>query len=103
MLAPAFDGQVSQQGAQARRGKTLDWQVVQGGLEGTQERERQVSQAVGLIMERRRVSSQEAFELLRRRARTERRRIAEVARGIVEAADTLNALAPEAPLPPATQ
>lgn len=61
-------------------------------LRGALARERQVSLAVGVIMERQRVGSREAFEILRRRARSERRRLGDVAAELVAAADTLNAL-----------
>lgn len=63
-------------------------------------RERQVSVAVGFVMERQRVSSREAFEILRRRARNERRRLGDIAAELVGAADRVNALAagdPEEP------
>lgn len=66
-------------------------------------RERQVSIAVGLVMERSRIPSHEAFEVLRARARTERRRIFEVAGEIIRSVETLNGVAAptrETPHPP---
>lgn len=51
---------------------------------------REVSMAVGLIMERRRLDRQAAFELLRSSARSQRRRIGEVAQEILAAAELLN-------------
>lgn len=51
---------------------------------------REVSMAVGLIMERRRLNRQQAFETLRTAARTQRRKIGEVAEEILTAAELLN-------------
>lgn len=52
---------------------------------------REVSMAVGLLMERRRLNRQQAFEVLRTTARTQRRKIGEVAEEILSAAELLNA------------
>lgn len=54
--------------------------------------DRNVSIAVGLLMERKRLTEQEAFETLRRHARSSRRRLPDVAQELVEAADRLNIL-----------
>lgn len=54
--------------------------------------DRSVSVAVGLIMERQGVLSSEAFELLRKRARAERRSVSEIAAALVAASDQLNAV-----------
>lgn len=51
---------------------------------------REVSMAIGLIMERRRLDRQHAFEALRAMARTQRRKIGEVAQEILAAAELLN-------------
>jgi response regulator NasT len=51
---------------------------------------REVSMAVGLIMERRRLNRQQAFEALRNSARTQRRKIGDVAEEILAAAELLN-------------
>lgn len=51
---------------------------------------REVSMAVGLLMERRRLGRKQAFELLRTTARSQRRRIGEVAREMIDAAELLN-------------
>lgn len=51
---------------------------------------REVSMAVGLLMERRRLNRQQAFEALRTSARTQRRKIADVAEEILAAAELLN-------------
>jgi response regulator NasT len=46
--------------------------------------------AVGLIMERRRLDRQQAFESLRSAARSQRRKISEVAEELLAAAELLN-------------
>lgn len=51
---------------------------------------REVSMAVGLIMERRKLDRQQAFETLRTHARSQRRKIGEVAQEILAAAEVLN-------------
>lgn len=69
-------------------------------LRSALDRERQVSMAVGLLMERSRMGSREAFELLRSRARAERRRILDVAGDIIRSVEMLNDLSqPVAPDP----
>ena len=50
------------------------------------------SVAVGLIMERFRLSEQEAFEILRRDARSQRRKVEDSARDIVDATESVNRL-----------
>lgn len=52
--------------------------------------DRNVSIAVGLLMERYRLSESDAFEKLRRHARSSQRKLSETARDIVIAADTIN-------------
>ncbi|MDK9724743.1 MAG: response regulator [Sterolibacteriaceae bacterium MAG5] len=52
--------------------------------------DRDVSIAIGVMMERRRVGRQESFELLRTQARTERRKLIDLAREVVLAAEKLN-------------
>lgn len=54
--------------------------------------DRSISIAVGLIMERKRLNEQDAFETLRRHARSSRRRLPEVAQELVEAASRLNSV-----------
>lgn len=56
---------------------------------------RSTSIAVGLIMERFRVSEDEAFNVLRTQARSQQRKIADLAEEIVDAARRLNVLLPE--------
>lgn len=51
---------------------------------------REVSMAVGLLMERRRLTRQQAFEALRTAARTQRRKIGDVAEELLSAAELLN-------------
>lgn len=51
---------------------------------------REVSAAVGILMERYRLGEKEAFEALRARARGERRKLNEVAGEILRAEETLN-------------
>jgi AmiR/NasT family two-component response regulator len=52
--------------------------------------DRDVSLAIGIMMERRRLVRQDAFELLRSHARTERRKLIDLAKEIVTAAEKLN-------------
>lgn len=54
---------------------------------------RDVSLAVGITMERRRLGRQDAFELLRAHARTERRKLADLARELVLAVEKANSVA----------
>ncbi|MCP5124871.1 MAG: response regulator [Gammaproteobacteria bacterium] len=53
---------------------------------------RDTTTAVGILMERQGLRQQEAFELLRIHARAQRRRLQSLARDIINAAETLNAL-----------
>lgn len=53
---------------------------------------REISMAVGLLMERFRLEEREAFNTLRDYARCQRRRVAEVARAVVRSTESLNAL-----------
>lgn len=52
--------------------------------------DRDVSLAIGIMMERRKLGRQEAFELMRGQARTERRKLIDLAREVVLAAEKLN-------------
>ncbi len=56
-----------------------------------------VNYAVGIISERYRVDRQKAFELMRGQARSERRRVKEIAGEILDAADSINRFSPEVP------
>ena len=51
---------------------------------------RETSIAIGIIMERRRLDRRQAFETLRGQARSQRRRLHDVAADIVNALDALN-------------
>lgn len=53
---------------------------------------REVSVAVGLLMERRRLDRQQAFDALRAIARSQRRKIGEVANELIAAAELLNTI-----------
>ncbi|MCB1770137.1 MAG: response regulator [Candidatus Competibacteraceae bacterium] len=53
---------------------------------------RDIATATGILMERQGLWQQEAFELLRAHARTQRRRLESLARDVINAAETLNAL-----------
>jgi len=53
---------------------------------------RDTTTAIGILMERRGLGRQDAFELLRMHARAQRRRLELLARDIVDAAETLNAM-----------
>jgi response regulator NasT len=55
---------------------------------------REVSAAVGIVMERYRLTQRAAFESLRARARAERRKIEEVAADLIRAVETLNSQHP---------
>lgn len=54
--------------------------------------DRDTSIAIGILMERLRMTSEQAFEHLRQAARSERRKLKDVAREIVQAQDLLNRL-----------
>lgn len=56
--------------------------------------EQKTRMAVGLLMERQRLDRKAAFEVLRSRARSQRRKIAEVAEEILNAVETLNGSGP---------
>ncbi len=52
--------------------------------------DRNTSKAVGILMERYRLTAEDAFQKLRMHARSRRRKLAEVAHELVDAANTLN-------------
>lgn len=83
-LIPAVEAALARSG-DARRLRETSRQL-QTALDG----DRDTSIAIGIIMERRRLSRQDAFELIRGHARSERRKLAELAREVVLAAETLN-------------
>ena len=49
-----------------------------------------VNYAVGIISERHRITSQQAFDMIRDRARSERRKVKEISREILDAAESIN-------------
>ena len=51
---------------------------------------REISMAVGVLMERNRLDNKEAFEALRKQARAQRRKVHDVAKDIVAAVETIN-------------
>lgn len=83
-LAPAIEAALAR-AAELRRLRETEKQLQTALSEG-----REVSMAVGLIMERRRLDRQSAFEILRTSARTQRRKIGEVAKEVLAAAELLN-------------
>lgn len=83
-LIPAIEA------AMARASEIWALRQTEQQLQNALNENREVSMAVGLLMERRRISRQQAFETLRGTARTQRRKIGEVAGDIVSAAELLN-------------
>jgi response regulator NasT len=83
-LAPAIEAALAR-AADLRRLRTTEQQ-----LQTALNENREISMAVGLLMERRRLNRQQAFEALRTTARSQRRKIAEVAEEVLAAAEMLN-------------
>jgi len=69
--------------------------AAEGRLNSALDTGRVVNVTVGILMERHRIDQDEAFELLRQKARAERRKVREVAADIINAWEVLNQLAPE--------
>jgi response regulator NasT len=86
-LVPAIEA------AYARAGDARKLRDTGRQLQTALDADRDVSLAIGIMMERRRLGRQEAFELLRGQARMERRKLIELAREIVLAAEKLNLVA----------
>lgn len=84
-LVPAIEAALAR-AADLRQLRTTETQLQMALNEN-----REVSMAIGLFMERRRLGRQEAFEFLRTTARAQRRKIGEVAEEILSAAELLNA------------
>lgn len=77
--------------AALRRGREL--RALQGErdrLEGAVETAREVNVVVGVLMERHRIPREAAFEMLRRRARSERRKVRDLAQELMRSWETLN-------------
>lgn len=83
-LVPAIEAALAR-AADLRRLRTTEQQ-----LQTALNENREISMAVGLLMERRRLNRQQAFEALRSTARSQRRKIAEVAEEVLAAAEMLN-------------
>ncbi len=66
-------------------------------LDGALETGNLVNVVVGMLMERHHLGRQDAFELLRRKARSDRRKVKNVAEDILTAWDTFNQLTAENP------
>ncbi|GAB4355468.1 MAG: response regulator [Methylohalobius crimeensis] len=64
----------------------------QSKLEEVLSKNRVINVAVGVLMERQRLPRQEAYEVLRRLARTERRKVIELATQMIDLEDGLNRL-----------
>jgi response regulator NasT len=83
-LVPAIEtslGQAREMGALREREAGLATALNQG---------RETSAAIGIVMERFRLSRNQAFELLRARARSQRRKLEELSRELVGAAEKLS-------------
>lgn len=87
-LVPAIEA------AFARAGDVKKLRETGRQLQTALDADRDVSLAIGILMERRRFGRQEAFELLRGQARTERRKLIDLAREIVLAVEKLNLMSP---------
>ncbi len=64
--------------------------VAEGRLSKALDTANVVNFAVGILSERHRIDRQKAFELIRSQARSERRKVREIASEILEAADSIN-------------
>ncbi len=83
-LIPAIEA------AMARAADLWNLRITEQQLQTALNENRDVSMAVGLLVERRRISRQQAFDVLRTTARTQRRKIGDVAEEILSAAELLN-------------
>ena len=73
-----------------RSGEIRHLRETEQNLRYALESDRNTSKAVGILMERYRLSSEDAFQMLRMHARSQRRKLADVARELVEAETILN-------------
>lgn len=85
-VLPSIEAALSR-GAELRTLRTTEVQL-NTALAGS----REISIAVGLLMERRNLDREQAFEMLRAHARSERRAVAEAARDLVGSIEKLNTL-----------
>jgi len=63
-----------------------------GRLTGALETGKSINRAIGVVMERYRLSAAEAFELIRRNARSRRIKVVAVAEEVLKAVETINAV-----------
>ena len=94
-LVPAIEA------AFARAGDVKTLRNTGRQLQTALDADRDVSLAIGIMMERRRLGRQDAFELLRGQARTERRKLIDLAREVVLVAEKLNLFSVAAAAEPA--
>lgn len=85
-LVPAIEAALARARDLQALGKAKDQleEALKGG--------RDTTTAIGILMERKGLRRQDAFELLRAHARAQRRRLESLARDIVDAVETLNAM-----------
>ncbi len=76
--------------ALARAAEIRNLRETEAQLEQALESGRETSTAIGILMERRGLSREEAFETLREHARSQRRKLRDVAAEIVHAAEVVN-------------
>jgi len=74
----------------ARAAEIQRLQRAEADLSTALELGRETNVAIGLLMEQRRLSRADAFELLRRHARAQQRKIHDVAAELIQASETLN-------------
>ena len=85
-LVPAIEAALARSQAMKAPGQAKDHleEALKGG--------RDITTAIGILMERQGLLQQDAFELLRARARVQRRRLDDLAREIVDAVEALNTM-----------
>jgi len=82
-LVPAIEA------ALARANDLQELRTTRLQLQAALDNERDINLAVGITMMQHRLSRKAAFELLRQGARRQQRKLVEVARGVIDAAETL--------------
>ena len=83
-LAPVIEATV------ARSRELAELRESREGLRSALENQRAIGVAIGIMMERFNVGAHDAFESMRRRARSERRRLTHVAAEVVAASENLS-------------
>lgn len=76
--------------ALARAVELREQRVMTGHLHTALDQKRETSVAIGILMERHGMDSDQAFELMRQRARSQRRKMIEIAEEIVQAGHVLS-------------